>query len=671
MKRLPILSLIVLLFIAADISAQSTDITIIHTNDMHSRMLGFSPNSDYTPYSLNDDATRGGMARIKTIMDTIRSNEENVLLVDAGDFLMGTVFQTMEPQTGFQLRLMEKIGWDVVAIGNHEFDFGIDGLTDIITAANTLGEIPPLLLSNINFSDSLPDDDGLKELFDNGIITSYHIEEVSGLKIAFFSLLGKDAYEVAPYAKPLTTKDQAETAVKMNEYLRSEHNADIVIALSHSGVFTDDEGNYILEDVEVANACPGLDLIVSGHTHTFLKEPLVVNGVPIVQTGAYTKNLGKTVLTYNNGETQISNFEMIPVDDSWLGNYEIQNIVENQMEVINKEILFGLGLRADSLIVETSFPLSLDEDILLKNSNLGPFIADAVYEYYHKLNEDVDFTLVAAGLLRDDIIPGAKGMQYATDLYRVLPLGRGSIDKNSPGYSLAKIYVTGNEIKSILEIMQIAPSLSTSNMPYWSGIRYSTHKFRAPLDNIYEVEIRDPYKGWQKINLSKKDETLYSLGANAYLLEFVGMIKDLSKGILKVTPKNKNGEPINGVDDALIDLDKKVPGIQEAKEWAALMDFCAGFTDINGNNIPDIPAEYKLENMLVHKDGSTFTDDSLLNDLNPDIKNLKSPVKEVTASPLKVFKSGNGVTLVLYAIVVVILTLLFLLIRWIVRKIRK
>ena len=140
---------------------QTVEITILHTNDMHSRMLGFSPNSDYTPFSLNDDATRGGMARVKSIIDTVRARDEHVIVADAGDFLMGTVFQTLEPATGFQLRLMNTIGWDVVAIGNHEFDFGIDGLTDIITAARSLGDIPPLLLStgagaSIFFPPALP-----------------------------------------------------------------------------------------------------------------------------------------------------------------------------------------------------------------------------------------------------------------------------------------------------------------------------------------------------------------------------------------------------------------------------------------------------------------------------------------------------------------------------------
>ncbi|PID93959.1 MAG: hypothetical protein CSA95_05715 [Bacteroidetes bacterium] len=166
MKNRFLLLAISLLAATLQLFAQSTDITILHSNDIHSRVLGFSPNADYTPFSLNDDHTRGGMARLKSMVDTLRQKDSNVCLVDAGDFLMGTIFQTLEPETGFQLQLMQEIGWDAIAIGNHEFDFGLDGLCDIIHAAKREGPIPPLLLSNLHFCDSLKEDDELKTLFD-------------------------------------------------------------------------------------------------------------------------------------------------------------------------------------------------------------------------------------------------------------------------------------------------------------------------------------------------------------------------------------------------------------------------------------------------------------------------------------------------------------------------
>ena len=655
--------------------AQSTDITLLHTNDLHSRMLGYSPNSDYTPYSINDDPTVGGMARLATIADSIRRHADNVLLVDAGDFLMGTVFQTLETQSGFQLHLMKTMEYDVISIGNHEFDFGIDGLVEIIHAARAQGEIPPLVLSNIQFCDSLEEDDDFEALYQEQVITTWHIVERGGIKIGFFGLLGKDAYEVAPYAKPLTTTDQITTAKEMNTFLRTEKQADIVIALSHSGVFKNKTGEYEREDVDVAKAVPELNLIISAHTHTTLYEPLIINGVPIVQTGAYGSNMGEVVLHYENGTTTLSSARLIAVDDSWEGKPEIQHAIETQMELINQKVLGNLGLRADSLLVESAFPIRINDETLLENSNLGPFVADAVYHYFQKNDPDgVNITLVAAGLLRDDILPGIQGFQYVSDLYRILPLGRGVTDKTSPGYSLAKIYITGRELKNILEIMQIAPSLSTSNYPYWTGVRYATNPLRLPLDKIYEVELGTEEKGFTKISLSKNDSTLYSLGANAYLLEFVSLIKDLSKGILSVVPKNKNGIPIQRIEEALVDLDPENPGIQEAKEWAALMEFCASFPDINNNGIPDIPQQYSLEHMLVVNTSVNNTDPyagSMINDQNQQIINSRSPKKSNSTSLRTVFTSGNGVTLVAYAVILVIVFLFVLLIRVIIKRIKK
>ena len=678
MKKRPIVSILTILFLLAVnvLSAQQepVHITILHTNDMHSRMLGFSPNSDYTPFRLNDDLTYGGMARMASMVDSVRAHEENVLLVDAGDFMMGTVFQTLEPTTGFQLRLMKKIGWDVVSIGNHEFDFGIDGLTDIITSAKKNGEIPPLVLSNIVFCDTLADDDRFENLFTDKTITTYYVIEKGGVRIGFFGLLGKDAYEVAPYAKPMTTRDQAQVAKEMTAFLREKENADIVVALSHSGVFKNEAGEYEREDVDVAVAVPDLDLIISGHTHTVLPEPLVVNGVPIVQTGAYCYNIGKVELEIQNGEVNLVGYELMPIDDTWQGNAEVQGIIDDQMVLINDHIFGDMGLRGDSVLVETSFALRINEEDLLANSNLGPFIADGIYSYFQKLdNKGVDITLVAAGLIRENILPGALGMQCATDLYRVLPLGRGIIDEDSPGYSLAKIYITGHELKNVLEIMQIAPSLSTSNFPYWSGIRYAINPIRMPLDKIYKIEIGNDTDGYREIDLSKDNETLYSLGANNYLLEFVSLIKDLSKGILNVEPKNRDGEIITDIKEVLIDRDPTIPGVQEAKEWAALMAFCAGFEDLNGNGIPDIPSHYDLNQALVLEDSgeSNALTGTMIKDGDSRIINKLSSVSNSNARPGEIFSASNGVTWIGYGVVLFILIMLFLLIRFIMRRIKR
>src|SRR5665811_2296377 len=128
-------------------------ITILHTNDLHSHLEGFAPESAYSPMTINDDKTVGGFSRIATIIKNEKESSSGItLVVDAGDFLMGTLFQSLEVKTGYQLRLMKTMGYDVACIGNHEFDYGPEKLASIISASSANGAIPGLLLSNAVFS---------------------------------------------------------------------------------------------------------------------------------------------------------------------------------------------------------------------------------------------------------------------------------------------------------------------------------------------------------------------------------------------------------------------------------------------------------------------------------------------------------------------------------------
>ncbi|MEA3486618.1 MAG: metallophosphoesterase, partial [Thermodesulfobacteriota bacterium] len=116
-------------------AADGKVITIVHTNDLHSHLLGFSPNIDYTPLETGDDKTVGGWARIATVIQDVKQDRSNpVLVVDAGDFLMGSLFHMLSREEAFELRLMKAMGYDVVTLGNHEFDLKPAGLARILTA---------------------------------------------------------------------------------------------------------------------------------------------------------------------------------------------------------------------------------------------------------------------------------------------------------------------------------------------------------------------------------------------------------------------------------------------------------------------------------------------------------------------------------------------------------
>ena len=587
------ISLFVLL-LSFTLVAPAQKLTILHTNDLHSRMLGFSPNADYTPFITGDDSTVGGFARIATLIkEEKEAKPGEVLVLDAGDFLMGTIFHTLEAETGFQLRLMHQMGYDAISIGNHEFDMGIGILSDIIARSAISGVIPPLLLANLKFNAEDPTDDMMEALYKREVIKPFTVIERNGIKIGLFGILGYEAAMVAPYVAPASFPDPVETARKIARILKEEEKVDLIICQSHSGVMKDKKGNWAGEDVELAKQVADIDIIISSHSHTHLFEPVLVGNQLIVQAGSEGRFVGRLEIELVDGKVMLIHDELVVVDDKISGDRAIQKLIDEQKDRIGATILSTYGFQINQSLVETSFDLTFNEQGDLPSSTLGPFVADALYWYANHIDpKGVDFQLVPAGLIRDEIRRGQQGIQLPADLFRILPLGSGAHD-TSPGYSMAKVFLTGSEVKTVLEVMLLAPKISTGNYGYWSGVRFSLNPLRLPLDQIYEVELGNGLDGYHKIPLTRDPDRLYSLVTNTYVLDFLGLVKEITKGIFKVQPKFEDGTLMTDFKMAVMDRDLSTPGIQEAKEWAGLLTYASQLPDLNGNGIPDIPDLYR------------------------------------------------------------------------------
>src|SRR5271170_5307395 len=157
--------------------------TILHTNDLHSNFIGMSPASDYSPFTLNDDKTRGGYARLATLIAARKAALQArgpVLVLDDGDYSMGTAFGAAIRETGAELQLLFQMGYDATTFGNHEFDFGPDGLGMSIGVAAKAGRCPPILVSNTDFSKDHPTLADLKRLAKDGVIRRYLVIERGG-----------------------------------------------------------------------------------------------------------------------------------------------------------------------------------------------------------------------------------------------------------------------------------------------------------------------------------------------------------------------------------------------------------------------------------------------------------------------------------------------------------
>jgi len=566
-------------------------ITILHTNDMHSHLVGFAPESAYSPLTINDDKTVGGFARIASIIRSEKENNINgsTIVVDAGDFLMGTLFHSLEVETGFKLRLMKTMGYDVTCFGNHEFDFGPEKLGTLISNSVRGGEIPALLIGNAVFDKNDSSDDALEKLYSDNIISRKKILIKDGVKIGFFSLLGKEAVDDSPRATPVTFKKQTSFAKKMVKELKGD-KCDIIICVSHSGVTNGKNGEWIGEDADLASKVKGIDLIISGHTHTRLDQPLIINGIPIVQVGEYGKCVGRLSLIYSEGEIKVESYKLIPVDDKILGDKNTHQLIEEQKEKINAEILMPVGMKYDMPVAETDFQLEGNETGDFKGSNLGPLVADAIQRYVNNHNKSgTDVSLVAAGVIRDKIVPG---IEETSDIFRVMSLGSGK--DNVPGYPLSRLYVTGKELKSILEILLVAYKSKPDNYCYYSGIRVEYDPDRGLLRKIMKVEIIHPDGKSVNVDFSKRNKTLYAVTANSYMLEFFGIIKKMSFGLINVVPKDIKGNKVTDMKSAVIDMDESREGVQEGKEWLALIEFLSSMKDTNGDGIPDIDKKYAV-----------------------------------------------------------------------------
>ncbi|MDW8296781.1 MAG: metallophosphatase [Raineya sp.] len=223
---------------------------MLHTNDMHSRIEPF-PN-DGRKY-----AGLGGMARRAELVKQIRSQEKNVLLLDAGDIIQGTPYFNFYGGE-VELKLMSQIGYDAATIGNHEFDNGIAGFDKFLPHANF-----PYLIANYDFSG----EQSLKNAFQ-----PYKIFEKEGIKIGVFGLgielkglVLEKLYGNTKYLDPVGTAKEMVQTLK-------DKKCDLIICLSHLGFKYDEYPNKI-SDYKLAQAVEGIDLIIGGHTHTFLDKP--------------------------------------------------------------------------------------------------------------------------------------------------------------------------------------------------------------------------------------------------------------------------------------------------------------------------------------------------------------------------------------------------------------
>ena len=253
----------------------ATKITILHTNDVHSHIEAFGPNE-------GRNANKGGVARRASLVETLRNENPNTLLLDAGDIFQGTPYFNFYGGE-LEFKLMSMLKYDVATIGNHDFDNGINGLYAQLPHAKF-----DFISANYDFTNTVMDTHvkPYKTFVKDGIKIG-----VFGLGIELQGLVNKAAYKETVYLDPI------EIAQDMSRILKTEEACDLIICLSHLG-YEYKKAPSKISDIKLAKATQDIDLIIVGHTHTFLDKPTVETNavgksVLVNQVGCYGLYLGK------------------------------------------------------------------------------------------------------------------------------------------------------------------------------------------------------------------------------------------------------------------------------------------------------------------------------------------------------------------------------------------
>ena len=587
--------------------------TILHTNDLHSAFIGMGPAADYTPFTLNDDATRGGYARLAGLIAKRKKACEvqgPVLVLDGGDFSMGTAFGAATRETGAELQLLSLMGYDATTFGNHEFDLGPDGLATAIDVAAKTGRVPAVLVSNTIFAGSDPTLAGLQRLAKESVIRRYILIERGGLRFGIFGVIGKEAISVATGAGATKFDDSIKAAREIVKLLRETEKVDVIIALSHGGVMKGTDGRFNDgEDVQLPMSVPDIDLVIGAHSHTELHEAVIVNGrTPVVQTGKEGRNLGELVITLDGDKLTVESYRLHSIDATLTGDRAIADEIDKFKKTVTGTVFASRGYSVDQPLAVAPRDLPNTFTDIPASTPLANLCTDA---FRSATKADIGFTV--NGLMRASLIRGKAGVQTVYDVFAVTPLGAGVVDTTA-GSALVTGYFTGQELKHLLDYFLVDnPTHPGEWFPRASGMRFRYDLSRPKYDAVTAIELGDVDSGYRAIDISGKDEHLYSLTCPLMLVPLIMALPQLTKGKLAVVPKNKNGQPLKSRVEALVDIPRRSsaqlmppPGtvdresiatvtengaLREIKEWQAIMDHLRSLPVKTKGELPVIPVD--------------------------------------------------------------------------------
>lgn len=501
---------------------------ILFSHDTHSHL------NTFTTVVEDEETDIGGFARANTLIKAQRAKDPDTLVIDGGDFSMGTLIQTVFETQAAELRMLGCMGYDVTTFGNHEFDYRSKGLANMLTSARTSGDaVPAIVVCNVDWDamESAGLTEGqqlLKDAFAAYGVQNYTVVQKGDVRIAVVGVFGKDALSCAPTCE-LKFKDPVQAVKATVAEIKANENVDMIVCVSHSGTWDDPKKS---EDELLAKGVPDLDLILSGHTHSRIREPIRHGDTYVVSCGEYGKNLGSLTMAQKaDGRWQVTDYQLIPITADIPADVETQEVIDRFMDTVDEDYLAQFGYTKDQVLAENDVVFSNLKDLgkVHTEHNLGDIIADGV-----------------------------------------------------PGYPLIEVYLTGKELRTAAEIDASVSDFMTTARLYCSGLNFTYNPHRLLLNKVTDVYL---VKDGQRVEL--QDDKLYRIVADLYSGQMLSAVTDMSYGILSIVPKYADGTPIEDFEDVILTENGK-----ELKGWDAIARYMASFEDTDGDGIGNVPDYY-------------------------------------------------------------------------------
>ena len=566
---------------AAAAEAAGKTLDVVFTHDTHSHLNSFSTVID------GESTEVGGFARIKTVIDEQKAENPDTLVVDGGDFSMGTLVQTVYEDEAAELRMLGAIGCEVTTFGNHEFDYRSSGLAQMLKSAAESGDVlPELVVCNVDWDamEAAGLNDGQQQIqsgFEEYGVKDYVVLQKGDVNVAVTGVFGVDALACAPTCE-LLFRDPVEAVKETVAEIKANEDVDMIVCVSHSGTWEDESKS---EDEILAKSVPDLDLIISGHTHTELAEPIVHGDTYIVSTGEYGKKIGKLSMTQkSDGRWEMTDYKLVPILSTITADGATQEKIDGFMEAVDTGYLADFGYTKDEVLATNNVQFSTLHDLEYEHTehNLGDLMSDA-YVYAVENSDDfdgvpVDVAVVPSGTVRDTYTAGNITVEQ---VFNSFSLGIGP--DGVPGYPLISVYLTGKELRTAAEIDASVSDYMTTARLYMSGLHFTYNPNRMILNKVTDIYLTD--ENGSRVEL--EDDKLYRVVADLYSGQMLSAVTDMSHGLLSLVPKYADGTPIEDFEDVIV-----MEGDRELKAWDSIARYMQSFEDTDGDGIANVPSYY-------------------------------------------------------------------------------